>query len=72
MFNKYFTIPLIRNIYVRIVFLYLDFEPNDFNNYLYNTIFLLATIFIRNYIQTKKFVFAILDKLHESNTKMEF
>ena len=50
MFNKYFTIPLIRNIYVRIVFLYLDFEPNDFNNYLYNTIFLLATIFIRNYM----------------------
>ena len=37
MFNKYFAIPLIRNIYVRIVFLYLDFEPNDFNNYLYTT-----------------------------------
>ena len=45
MFNKYFAIPLIRNIYVRIVFFYLDFEPYDLNNYLYNTIFFTYNIF---------------------------
>ena len=46
MFNKYFAIPLIRNIYVRIVFFYLDFEPFDLNNYLYNTIFFTYNIFL--------------------------
>jgi len=54
MFNKYFTIPLIRNIYVQIVFFYLDFEPNDLNNYLYNTISFTYNNFLwKNYDHVK-------------------